>query len=196
MGSGVETCYNAPNMALLGWAAPVSSLRGGDLPPGRWIPFKLAALAASPYNHVLITPDWLPGLLGSELTGSLYISYRAPVGCDVGLRYEHVGSVQVHSYVNTNLMWMNNTYLMVSPCRIAVCLFAATAVSCGIRRWFSPRRSAGRCLRTRPGQFGHTCVTAQFARAVARCTAPRYTWLYHVLCEERFTLCRGEVRQQ
>ncbi|GIM01967.1 hypothetical protein Vretimale_6729 [Volvox reticuliferus] len=115
MGSGRGTCYNAPSMAFLRWAIPTATLVGQDLHPGTWTPFVLPALASSFRNHLLIYPDWLTGPMGDPASGALYVSYRAPVGCDEGLDGAYAGGVQIHSYMNTGpASWRNSTYYLGS----------------------------------------------------------------------------------
>ncbi|PNH01370.1 hypothetical protein TSOC_012758 [Tetrabaena socialis] len=110
MGDGVRTCYNAAQMSLLGWAAPAANLSAADLPPGTWVTFALPAVSADPRNHVAIRPTWLAGSMGMQ--GTLYVSYRAPVGCDVGLRADAAGRLQVHSFVSGSWMDTGNITLL------------------------------------------------------------------------------------
>ncbi|KAG2500267.1 hypothetical protein HYH03_001845 [Edaphochlamys debaryana] len=98
MGSGA-TCFNAAQMSILGWAAPVATISAASLPAGRWVTFEIPALSANPYNNLLVKPTWLPNLSSGPDARNLFVSYRAPVGCDKLISKAFLGMVELHSLI-------------------------------------------------------------------------------------------------
>lgn len=94
-----ERCsYNAPQLVYLGWAVPIARLSAANLPVGVVRSYTLPALTATRTSTLQITVNW--PLLGvnstAQFNGTYFVSFRRPVGQDVGLPAEYVG-VSVHA---------------------------------------------------------------------------------------------------
>jgi hypothetical protein len=92
---GGAKCHNAPHLLQLGWTKPMLNFVVLDMPLGRKITFTIPELALSNKNMVRIRPVWKT----INANVYIYISYRAPVGYDVGILPEWTNAVHVHSYV-------------------------------------------------------------------------------------------------
>ncbi len=94
-----ERCsYNAPHLVYLGWALPIARLSAANLPVGAVRSYTLPALTAARTSTLQITVNW-PLLDGNNTTlanGTYFVSFRRPVGQDVGLPAEYVG-VSIHA---------------------------------------------------------------------------------------------------
>ncbi|GIL74921.1 hypothetical protein Vretifemale_4792 [Volvox reticuliferus] len=92
MGSG-RTCFNAPNMWRLNWAAPLpgGDLNGTTLEAGRWKKFVIPNQSGAPQSFIRVNPTWTL-ITGKEalLTGTDPDWAPAPVYY-IAFRFHHNG---------------------------------------------------------------------------------------------------------